>query len=266
MQDEGRNNDGDVSMDFIGSLEPSTDDFVSSMLLAQLGSLGRSYKREARRSARVLVSEIYSPPRVTALIRRAKMRHIMPGFALDLTVTDPHDGRPWDFSLPEKRDRAKTILKQQRPYCLIGSPMCTKFSTWQALNAAKCSDKNLVEKARQDAIVHMDFVAELYTIQLEEKRYFLHEHPRFATSWSLPSIEAILRRAEVLPARGDQCQYGAEIQSGEGAGSPVMKPTGFMTNSPMMAPRSLQDLRQHRWMVQPRTRRQAPVVLGEARA
>ena len=234
MGDEGHPDD-DVNMDFIGSLEPSLDDTVSSLLLAQLGSLGRSYRREARQSAKALVSEIYSPPRVTALIRKAKMRHIMPGFALDITVDDPHDGKPWDFCLPEKRLRAKRIMREQKPYCLIGSPMCTKFSSWQALNAAKSTDKDAIEKAKQEAIVHLDFVAELYNMQIDEGRYFLHEHPRFATSWSLPSIQAVLRRAEVILARGDQCQYGAEIRSGPDRGSPIMKPTGFMTNSAMLA-------------------------------
>ena len=88
----------DVEMDFVGSLktegeigrlEPSVDDAASSMILQQIGSLGRSYRREARQGARKLVSEIYSPPRVTEMIRKAKMRHIMPGFALDITVNDP---------------------------------------------------------------------------------------------------------------------------------------------------------------------------------
>ena len=40
------------------------------------------------------VSEIYSPPRVSALARRMGLRK---GFALDLTVVGPDDGRPWDF-------------------------------------------------------------------------------------------------------------------------------------------------------------------------
>ena len=87
---EGESND--VNMQFVGSLqvegalgslEPSVDDFVSSLLLRQLGSLGRSYRREARQASKAIVSEIYSPPRVTELIKKARMKHIMPGLALD---------------------------------------------------------------------------------------------------------------------------------------------------------------------------------------
>ncbi len=104
----GTGTTGDVEMDFVGSLEleneigrlePSVDDVASSMILQQIGSLGRSYRREARQGARKLVSEIYSPPRVTELIRKARMKHLLPGFALDITVNDPLDGKPCDFSL-----------------------------------------------------------------------------------------------------------------------------------------------------------------------
>ena len=105
----------DVEMDFVGdlavedtlgSVEPSADDIASTLILQQLGSLGRSYRREARQGSRALVSEIYPPPRVTELIRRAGMKHVMPGFALDITVNDPLDGEPWDFGLEHKRRRA----------------------------------------------------------------------------------------------------------------------------------------------------------------
>ena len=49
------------------------------------------------------VSEIYSPPRVTAL---AKGLGLIPGMALDLTVDDPDDGKPWDFNVASKRQKA----------------------------------------------------------------------------------------------------------------------------------------------------------------
>ena len=95
----------DVEMDFIGAmkaqeeigrLEPSVDDVVSNLILQQIGSLGRSYRREARQGVKKLVSEIYSPPRVTEMIMESKMKHILPGFSLDITADDPMDGKPWD--------------------------------------------------------------------------------------------------------------------------------------------------------------------------
>ena len=70
-EDNGHDEPGDaVDMGFIGSLEPDTSDFASELLLQQLGSSTRSYAREARKAHRVLVSEIFSPPRITAELRR----------------------------------------------------------------------------------------------------------------------------------------------------------------------------------------------------
>ena len=44
--------------DFLGSLGPSVDDAVSELLLAQMGSSGRSYRRESAIAARRFVSEM----------------------------------------------------------------------------------------------------------------------------------------------------------------------------------------------------------------
>ena len=97
---EGMDVDTEDAMGFIGSLEPSADDCISELLLQQLGSYGRRYRRETRASCTRIVSEMYSPPRVTAELKRSKkrFRHVLPGFAFDLTVSDPADGQPWDFT------------------------------------------------------------------------------------------------------------------------------------------------------------------------
>ena len=120
----------DVEMEFcgelnlmseLGQLEPSFNDHVSELLLNQLGSSGKSFRREARNAGKKIVSEIYSPPRVTDLIRRIKSRHLLPGFALDLTVVDPEDGLPWDFTKSHKRERARKLIREQKPYMILGS-------------------------------------------------------------------------------------------------------------------------------------------------
>ena len=78
-------------------------------------------------------------------------------------------------------------------------------------------------------------MAELYAEQIAGERYFLHAHPMYATSWSLPCIEELMQHPDVQRVRADQCQFGAAIQSGEHRGDPIMKPSGFMTNAPMIA-------------------------------
>ena len=199
-----------MEMGFVGSLEPSRDDFVSELMLQQINGVGRSYVRERRQAARKIVSEIYSPPRVTAEIRRGRWKHLAPGVALDLTVVDPLDGQPWNFDSAEKRERARRLLREQKPLLLIGSPMCTAFSTWQALNRFRSDCPEQYDRARIAATVHMDFVASLYEEQISGSRYFLHEHPLGASSWELKSIEILLKTPGVQRVHGDQCQYGAE--------------------------------------------------------
>ncbi len=148
----------DMDVGFLGSLEPEIGDVVSDMILQQLGSQGRKYRRESRSAYKALVSEIYSPPRVTQEIRQQRHRHLLPGFAFDLTVVDPEDGQPWDFSRRDKREKARAMLRRQRPLLLIGSPMCTAFSTWQYLNLQKSQDAAKILRNKVKATLHMDFV------------------------------------------------------------------------------------------------------------
>ena len=114
---------------------------------------------------------------------------------------------------------------------LIGSPMCRAFCLWQYLNQIKSKDKDAMRKAYLEAVEHMRFVVRLYREQLDNGRYFLHEHPANATSWRLDFVEDLLQTPSVFRVVGDQCQYGAEAISGPRRGQPVKKPSGFMSNS-----------------------------------
>jgi len=192
---------------------------------AESGYTACPWPRQAHHSTRrrtttattkeVTVSEIYSPPRVTQLLREMRarrtkqVRHIMPGFAFDLTTNDPDDGMPWDFGIESKRDKARALLREQKPYLLIGSPMCTAFSQWQRLNAAKTTDKAAMERARAHAVAHVKFVVSLYEEQVDGGRYFLHEHPLYADSWELKCAQRLSATPEVQRVYGNQCQFGA---------------------------------------------------------
>ena len=62
--------------------------------MSSLGGDARKFQRERARTARAIVSELYSPPRVTELIRRMLKYGLTAGFALDLTTTDDDDDVP----------------------------------------------------------------------------------------------------------------------------------------------------------------------------
>ena len=213
-----------MDVDFLDDMQ----DPVSTAIMERLG-----YVASEAMPIKHIVSEVYSPPRITQELksRRRRFPNLAPGLALDLTVRDPDDGQYWDFSLKSKRDKARRILQESKPILLIGSPMCTAFSTWQRINWARTGRPDEMRRAYIQACAHMQFVAQLYLDQIYEGRYFLHEHPKHASSWELECM----RRMRLIPGvevvQGDQCQYGAEAPHGPNKGSPVLKPTGFMSNS-----------------------------------
>ena len=109
---------------------------VNRKILSVIRSLGgdhQRYKRERSRAVKAVVSEIYSPPRLTAATKLLPELRLIPGFALDLTTADV-DGALWDFDSKVMRDRAMKKVREERPQLLIVSPMCTAFSTWQHIN------------------------------------------------------------------------------------------------------------------------------------
>ena len=198
-------------------------------VVRSLGGNDRKFRRERSRAIKAVVSEVYSPPRVTASVKLLPELRLIPGFALDLTTADV-DGRLWDFDEKEMRDRAMAKVKQDRPQLLIGSPMCTAFSTWQRINNL-IRDPVTVAGEKRRAVQHLTFCVELYREQLKHGRYFLHEHPAHASSWQEDIIKGLLKEKGVVTATCDQCLYGSEAPDG----SPIKKPTTFMTNAPELA-------------------------------
>ena len=137
------------------------------MLWRQLGAVDngiypgdlRSMEEKGRKQ---IVTEIYSPPRITEEVRRSGGRHLVPGIAFDITVNDPDDGQPWDFNIASKRAKAREIIRRHRPYMLIGSSMCTAFGTWQFLNTSKSKDPVARRRALAQATMHMRYVVKWY--------------------------------------------------------------------------------------------------------
>ena len=105
------------------------------------------------------------------------------------------------------------------------------FSTLQYLNEARSKDASAYRIAKAKAAKHINFMIGLYREQMEDGHYFLHEHPRWATSWKLPEMEKLMAVPGVGLSHADQCQYGAEAQSGAEQGMPILKMTGSLSNS-----------------------------------
>ena len=82
-----------------GGAAPPTAPQGVDMDIGMLANLAIKYVKYNK-----AVSELYSPPRVCSA---ALKRGLSPGTSCDLTEVDPVDNKPWDFSDPVKRERAR---------------------------------------------------------------------------------------------------------------------------------------------------------------
>ena len=48
----------------------------------------------------------------------------------------------------------------------------------------------------------------MYKYQIEQNRYYVHEHPMCAKSWDEPIMKSMLKKEKNILATIDQCQYG----------------------------------------------------------
>ena len=65
-------------------------------------------------------------------------------------------------------------IEERRPSLIIGSPMCSVAKGHRVW----CDSKE-----------HMKFVSSVYRSQVEEKRWYMHEHPKYASADSLRQVE-----------------------------------------------------------------------------
>ena len=55
-------------------------------------------------------------------------------------------------------------------------------------------------------MVLLGFAVEIYWLQLEAGRHFLHEHPATASSWREQIVQELRRDKRVGEVIGDQCR------------------------------------------------------------
>ena len=150
----------------------------------------------------------------------------MPGFALDLSGNDA-EGNAWDFTRADMREKAKALVMREKPFVLIGSPPCTAFSSWQHINAARLGwTAQEIRQRRAEGELHIRFCCEVYKLQADAGRYYLHEHPANATSWQFEEVRELLQLDSTRQVMSDQCQYGQTVD-----GHPVQKHIRWLTNS-----------------------------------
>ena len=175
------------------------------------------------------VTEIYNPARFT---RDAKHFGLVPGIAYDLTQVND-DGEHWDFDRQDHRRRCLVEIAREEPVLVIGSPMCSAFSTLMNWNWPRMTPEKRKE-CWDRACSHLRFAFAVYRLQREAGRWYLHEHPIGASSWKLEFVMEERQQDGVVLVVADQCHWGQWTWD-LGAAGLAKKTTGFLTNCPEIA-------------------------------
>ena len=96
------------------------------------------------------------------------------------------------------------------------------FSILQQINQFMDKDSQMwmlkFQERMEQAKRYVEFCAKVYKFQIDNGRYFLHEHPYLATSWGLDCIAKLMNREDVTRVLTHMCQFGMTSRAG-GKGS-----------------------------------------------
>jgi hypothetical protein len=182
-----------------------------------------------------VVTELFSPPRVNANIQKglANAAGFVNGTSFDMIV-DQQSGERWNFLEASDRRKCWERLKQEDPWIVIGSPPCTAFCALNIGLNKNRGDPVQRERRRAEGQVLLGFALGVYAWQVGRCKYFLHEHPASASSWSMPEVIAVQKMEGVTTAVSDACVFGMTAVDSDGQERLVKKPTKWMSNAPRL--------------------------------
>lgn len=186
------------------------------------GVLNRKSRRRIEKALKqVVVSEVYSEPRVSQMAMEKGMKG---GTCFDLKT---------GFDLSTRRDRARAwkTLKEEDPDLVVVCPPCGPFSQMQALNYPNMS----LEKAMYllgEGLEHLNFAMKVLEWQVRRGKLGLFEHPDGSKAWHEECVQRVMRIPGMRRVVGDQCEFGLRVRKDEDLSK---KPTGFLTNGERIA-------------------------------
>ena len=147
-----------------------------------------------------LVSEIFTTTQ--RVQKEAERRGHSTGTAMSLETG-------WNFLLPEHRERAKEVVREEKPFFLMIAFPCNPWSALLRLNSAVD-----LERIRADGLVLVKFSLELAEIQIEGGRHYALENPLTSEAWRTPEMEKFFNEHRYFEAIFDQCQFNLRGRSG----------------------------------------------------
>ena len=188
---------GEVSVELgdvgAGSVKP---DYVAMLDALQILSVDAvSACRFASKMSTIPPStflELYERGRMDELANGRRRKRNCQGLgAFDLRTTRP-DCTAWDFRLRSHREDAIAMVRMLKPKWVIGPPPCTPWCVWNwHLNYTKLPAETVTQVVAEGRL-HLNFTIEIYKIQLECRRFVLHEHPSTAASWNEDSMAKLV--------------------------------------------------------------------------
>ena len=186
------------------------------------GQLKRGLRKRLQRAMReVVVSEVFSAPRVAPIAKELGLKQ---GSSIDLMN---------GFDLTQEKDRRRCWkrLRDEDPDLVVLCPPCGPFSALQNLNYPKMSfEKGMALLG--EGVQHVEFAMRIYEWQVRRGKKAIFEHPATSKAWEEESVQRVLQLPGVVRIRGDQCEYGLRVGEDD---QPAKKPTDFMVNGEGMA-------------------------------
>ena len=85
------------------------------------------------------------------------------------------------------------------------------------------------------AISYIELYISMCKAQMRSGRFFVLEHPAYASSWKLPGLGDFRQYDGVLECFFNQCEYGLTSRGDDGVLRHASKPTRVLTNSTAIA-------------------------------
>ena len=163
-----------------------------------------------------VVKEVYSGRGGGAVTIAASSLGISTGKPCDLVLGD-------NLLNPSTQREVLQQLDEEDPYMLIVAFPC---DPWSPLSIFKDADRK--EWEQSEAFKHLQFVKRLCYSQLKRGRHYLIENPLSSQAWKkMPWLLGIPHFSVTM----HQCQTNLKDHNGDF----IMKPTRFVTSSPMMS-------------------------------
>ena len=147
----------------------------------QLRKAAKTLYGDEAQSLAVEVSELYSPPRLTA---EGKRQGLQVGGAYDIKT---------GFDLRQESDEKKMwrTLQEEDPLLFVNSPPCTSFTLMQELNYPKM-DPKVVFHMVSEGLRHMRLCVKACMRQIQRGKLFLFEHPLRSRAWNEPELQELM--------------------------------------------------------------------------